>query len=174
MDWFKTVSWASVLCKIVYWVRADKDEMKGLCLNGAHSLMWKRIPEQQYIIGIIKYCKKIPFLFDTYSMCRKQYLNCYLLKEKFSCPCIACNIIEKKRKYVCLVLVISSFVLPAAAAAAKSHQSCPTLCDPRDGSPPGSPVPGILQARTLEWVAISFSNTWKWKGKWSHSVVSDS
>ena len=43
-------------------------------------------------------------------------------------------------------------------AAAKSLQSCPTLCDPIDGSPPGSPVPGILQARTLEWVAISFSN----------------
>ena len=46
----------------------------------------------------------------------------------------------------------------AAAAAAKSLQSCPTLCNPIDGSPPGSPVPGILQARTLEWVAISFSN----------------
>ena len=46
----------------------------------------------------------------------------------------------------------------AAAAAAKSLQSCPTLCDPIDGSPPGCPVPGILQARTLEWVAISFSN----------------
>ena len=48
--------------------------------------------------------------------------------------------------------------LAAAAAAAKSLQSCPTLCDLRDGSPPGSPVPGILQARTLEWVAIAFSN----------------
>ena len=59
----------------------------------------------------------------------------------------------------------------AAAAAAKSLQSCLTLCDPTDGSPPGSPVPGILQARTLEWVAISFSNAWKWK--WSRSVVSD-
>ena len=47
----------------------------------------------------------------------------------------------------------------AAAAAAKSLQSCPTLCDPIDGSPPGYPVPGILQARTLEWVAISFSKT---------------
>ena len=46
----------------------------------------------------------------------------------------------------------------AAAAAAKLHQSCPTLCNPIDGSPPGSPVPGILRARTLEWVAISFSN----------------
>ena len=52
-----------------------------------------------------------------------------------------------------------------AAAAAKSLQLCPTLCDPRDGSPPGSPIPGILQARTLEWVAISFSNAWKWKVK---------
>ena len=48
---------------------------------------------------------------------------------------------------------------------AKSLQSCLTLCDPIDGSPSGSPVPGILQARTLEWVAISFSNAWKWKGK---------
>ena len=52
-----------------------------------------------------------------------------------------------------------------SAAAAKSLQLCPTLCDPIDGSPPVSPVPGILQARTLEWVAISFSNAWKWKVK---------
>ena len=53
----------------------------------------------------------------------------------------------------------------SSAAAAKSPQSCLTLCDPIEGSPPGSPVPGILQARTLEWVAISFSNAWKWKVK---------
>ena len=52
-----------------------------------------------------------------------------------------------------------------AAAAAKSLQACPTLCDPIDGNSPGSAVPGILQARTLEWVAISFSNAWKWKVK---------
>ena len=52
-----------------------------------------------------------------------------------------------------------------AAAAAKLLQSCPTLCDPIDSSPPGSAVPGSLQARTLEWVAISFSNAWKWKVK---------
>ena len=50
-------------------------------------------------------------------------------------------------------------------AVAKSLQSCPTLCNPRDDSPPGSPIPGILQARTLEWVAISFPNAWKWKVK---------
>ena len=55
---------------------------------------------------------------------------------------------------------------PAAAAdAARSRQLCPTLCDPIDSSPPGSTIPGILQARTLEWVAISFSNAWKWKVK---------
>ena len=56
-------------------------------------------------------------------------------------------------------------IIVSAAAAAKSCQSCPTLCDPIDSSPPGSPVPGILQVRTLEWVAISFSNAWKWKVK---------
>ena len=53
---------------------------------------------------------------------------------------------------------LSDFTFTVAAAAAASLQSCPTLCDPIDGSPPGFPVPGILQARTLEWVAISFSN----------------
>ena len=52
-----------------------------------------------------------------------------------------------------------------AAATAKSHQLCLTLCDPIDGSPPGSSISGILQARTLEWLAISFSNAWKWKVK---------
>ena len=64
-----------------------------------------------------------------------------------------------RRKY-CQVIPL---FIPAPAA--KSLQSCPTLCDPIDGSPPGSAVPGILQARTLEWVAISFSNAWKWKVK---------
>ena len=62
----------------------------------------------------------------------------------------------------------------AAAASAKSLQLCLTLWDPIDCSPPGSAIPGILQARTLEWVAISFSNEWSEKCKWSRSVVSDS
>ena len=56
-------------------------------------------------------------------------------------------------------------IIHEVAAAAKLLQSCPTLCNSIDGSPPGSPVPGILQARTLKWVAISFSNAWKWKVK---------
>ena len=66
------------------------------------------------------------------------------------------------------LVILSIFHIPvtaSAAAAAKSLQSCPTLCNPIRGSPPGSPVPGILQARTLERVAISFSNAWKWKVK---------
>ena len=64
-----------------------------------------------------------------------------------------------------LFLILVPEGLVGLHAAAKSLQSCPTLCDPIDGSPPGSTVPGILQARTLEWVAISFCNAWKWKGK---------
>jgi len=65
------------------------------------------------------------------------------------------------KEYILLFLYETLY----AAAPAKSFQSCPTLCDPTDGSPPGFPVPGILQARTLEWVAISFSDAWKWKVK---------
>ena len=63
------------------------------------------------------------------------------------------------------MICLLSIAFKTDAAAAKSLQSCPTLCNPIDGSPPGSLVPGILQARTLEWVAISFSNAWKWKVK---------
>ena len=72
---------------------------------------------------------------------------------------------------MCPYLHFDLFIFPPdedhhrAAAAAKSLQSCSTLCEPIDGSPPGSPVPGILQARTLGWVAISFSSAWKWKVK---------
>ena len=69
---------------------------------------------------------------------------------------------EKKCNYVCWWMLAWVTMMIAAA---KLLQSCPTLCDPIDGSPPGSPVPGIHQARTLEWVAISFSNAWKWRVK---------
>ena len=64
-----------------------------------------------------------------------------------------------------VTIQLNEIVSNEVAAAAKSLQSCPTLYDPIDGSPPGSPISGILQARTLEWVAISFSNEWKWKVK---------
>ena len=67
---------------------------------------------------------------------------------------------KPQKKELCIVRKAT-----AAAAAAKSLQSCPTACDSMDRSPPGSPVPEIFQVRTLEWVAISFSNAWKWKVK---------
>ena len=74
----------------------------------------------------------------------------FLMESKWAISC--CTVISWNAKL-------------KSSAAAKSLQSCSTLCDPKDGSPPGSPVPGILQARTLEWVAISFSNACKWKVK---------
>ena len=79
--------------------------------------------------------------------------------------CIPILIWWKELLSFSLMLALEGFVGHQAAAAAKLLQSCPTLCDPRDGSLPGFSIPGILQARTLEWVAISFSNAWKWKVK---------
>ena len=82
---------------------------------------------------------------------------------------------QRKRGFKYLkILNFESLRFKDAAATAKSFESCPTLCNPIDGSPSGSPVPGILQARTLEWVAISFSNARKCKWKWSRSVMPDS
>ena len=97
-------------------------------------------------------------------------------KRLFSYSLSALRVVSSA--YLRLLIFLPSILIPdwassspafhtvySAATAAKSLQSCPTLCDPIDGSPPGSTVPGILQARTLEWVGISFSNAWKWKNK---------
>ena len=89
----------------------------------------------------------LSFLSDEYF---KRHIN--FLEDLSDATHIACD--GEKRP-------INAFYVRAA----KSLQSCPTLCDPIDGSPPGSPAPGILQAKTLEWVAIFFSNAWKWKVK---------
>jgi len=91
--------------------------------------------------------RKVNFFYDPlakYSHCRSSYLQ--IFTQNYHVP-------------------TSSVNDHLSAAAAKSLELCPTLCDPIDGSTPGSPVPGILQARTLEWVAISFSSAWKWKVK---------
>ena len=72
-------------------------------------------------------------------------------------------LLTKEARIYNVTMIVSS--ISDAGKTAKLLQSCPTLCDPIDGSPPGSPVPGIIQARTLEWAAISFSNAWKWKVK---------
>ena len=93
------------------------------------------------------------------------YIQSYPLSSSYPLPS---RCVHKSLLYVyvsVLAVNLYRFSRLHAAAAAKSFQSCPTLCDPIDSSPPGSPVPGILQARTLEWVAISFSNAWKWKVK---------
>ena len=87
---------------------------------------------------------------------------CKLLRLKNS---EATHLITSSEKGYGSFILFSIFSSTLYAAAAKLLQSCPTLCDPIDGSPPGSPIPGILKARTLEWVAISFSNAWKWKVK---------
>ena len=77
------------------------------------------------------------------------------------------SLLKKRNQHIRKVYIYSNEfqIAPAAAAATKSLQSCPTLCNPIDSSPPGFPIPGILQVRTLEWVAIFFSNAWKWKVK---------
>ena len=99
-------------------------------------------------------------------------LIAFLLKVLFSwgkLSAVQCfetrNILKCIKTYTQSLVETHSAGSTAAAAAAKLLQSCPTLCDPIDVSPPDSPVPGVLQARTLEWVAISFSNAWKWKVK---------
>ena len=102
-------------------------------------LIWRSLNKSGTPCGLVRICNAICVNHNT-SQPREAVLCCYPLN---SVPTEA----------------------NAAAAAAKLLQSCPTLCNPIDGSPSGSPVPGILQARTLEWVAISFSNAWKWKVK---------
>ena len=81
------------------------------------------------------------------------------------CVCVCVYQMCIKHNFIYIYVCVCVCVCVCVAAAAKSLQSYPTLCDPIDGSPPGSPVPGILQARTLERVAISCTNAWKWKVK---------
>ena len=96
------------------------------------------------------------------------FLNFKPVCLSFQTVCFESSVISTDQKLNCCFYFTFPLLFAtaaAAAAAAKSLQSYPTLCDPIDGSPPGSLVLGILQARTLEWVAISFSNAWKWKVK---------
>ena len=98
----------------------------------------------------------------------KKYKRILRHKLKQGCEIFITRVFTVNYSIKCItviILILRHITSLSAAAAAKSLQSCLTLCDPIDGSPPGSPVPGILQARTLEWVAISFSNAWKWKVK---------
>ena len=98
-------------------------------------------------------------------LCCSVTKSCPALWDPMGCSTPGSSVFHYLPEYAQIHVLWVPVHAAAAAAAAKSLQSCLTLCDAIDGSPPGSPVPGILQARTLEWVAISFSNAWKWKVK---------
>ena len=93
------------------------------------------------------------------------FLTCIQVSQEAGQVVWYSHLFQNFPQFIMIHTVKGFGIVISLLAAAKSLQSCPTLCDPIDGSPPGSPVPGILQARTLEWVAISFSNVWKWKVK---------
>ena len=157
--------------------------MQSVGRSGVTSIMWWRICSRPLRTGVT-----VQDFAMTQNLCIfSVILTLSCLWSQSVCYCSRCctNILDKKkeqglraknknsqdflleRKKDCITSQkISNYILLiAAATAAKSLQQCPTLCDPIDGSPPGFPLPGILQARTLEWVAISFSNAWKWKVK---------
>ena len=126
----------------------------GTCCAGSNT------PPLDSLIHSWPFCPKTL----TLSLCSWRCLPAWLLLLYFNWQFKT----HFQSQFVCVLLskIHDSLWDPAAAAAAaKSLQSCPTLCDPINGSPPSSPIPGILQARTLEWVAISFSNAWEWKVK---------
>ena len=141
------------------------------------------IPTVRHILNFT-----VTYILFVITISQWYYFKAPLIFQNSKCPKFQVSSRKgQKSKYTAfplsLVALISAWIngnfkwvihISAAAAAAKSLQSCPcdpidgsqfNLCDPIDSSPPGSPVPGILQARTLEWVAISFSNAWKWKVK---------
>ena len=112
-------------------------------LSRALNLDWKSISHM------------IIYMFQCYSL--KSSHPCLLPQSPKDCSlhlCLFCCLAYR----VIITIFLNPYICIASAVAAKSLQLCPTLCDPIDGSPTGSPVPGILQARTLEWVAISFSS----------------
>ena len=109
--------------------------------------VWREIARQCHIINTLKcICKRVlqHYIFHSQRM-RDAAITSFF--------------------HICNIPFLGTYFFFFFKVAAKSRQLCPTLCDPIDGFPPGSPVPGILQARTLEWVAISFSNAWNWKVK---------
>ena len=122
-----------------------------------------------------EYWGGLQFLFQ--SILPSQGLNQCLLHflhwQVYSLPLYHLGSPKFQKHATILKVCISLVIVVICHVVAKSLQSCPTLCDPIDGSPPGSPIPGILQARTLEWVAISFSMHESEKWKWSRSVLSD-
>ena len=130
-----------------------------------HEKHYKPIIVQYHIAGGVSYVPRLTLLILQPSSWNRTHL-CRELTVFDNC------ILKCWASLVAQMVKNLPTMQDSAAAAAKSP-SCPTLCDPIDGSPPGSPIPGILQARTLEWVAISFSSAWKWKVKGKSLSLSD-
>ena len=117
----------------------------------SNNLLWIKL-----LLNVLQRIKSFPFFCQSSCELKNNLFWRQWQKEKQSF------------NFLKVMLLMKSWTLQFSiwdSLSAKSLQSCSTLCDPIDGSPPGSPVPGILQARTLEWVAISFSNAWMWKVK---------
>ena len=118
---------------------------------------------QLYSFGSVQVCSSVLLTMATMLNITSPWLTYFIAGD-------ICLLILNQRIFNDILLYNICFLKSISASKlmlcyAKSLQSCPTLCDPIDSSQPGSPIPGILQARTLEWVAISFSNAWKWKVK---------
>ena len=122
---------------------------------GCHFLPQGVFPTQGLNLGLLNHRQILYWLSYKGSPC--VYIKEYIYSFRFFSI-----ILLQVTEYSFLAYIVGPYWLLYMLL---SLQSCPTLCDPTDSSPPGSPVPGILQARTLEWVAISFSNAWKWKVK---------
>ena len=138
---------------------------------GLECILLLGIEDRRYIHWVIMIwgCKWDPWKRKTYTLTCKTVIHVYNLCIHLYSWTSIYRYTENTYIFTYIRAMFVTFLKTNIhrlyAAAAKSLQSCPTLCDPIDGSPLGSPVPGILQARTLEWVAISFSNAWKWKVK---------
>ena len=127
-------------------------------LQALHLSWWFLIYFMFFLVSK-KQVKKLQYESYYSSWCTMSVLNANIRPFHFYAQLL------KLAQLMCHILYIFMYFVLTAAAAAKSLQSCPTLCDPIVGSPPGTPIPGILQAAILEWVAISFPNTLKWKVK---------
>ena len=138
----------------------EPKKIKSVTVSTVSLSIWHKVMRPDVMIFVFQMLSlKWAFSLSSFTFIKRLFAFCH--KDGVICVCEVIDISPGKLdSSLCFIQPV--FLMMYSA---KSLQSCPTLCDRRDGSPPGSPIPGILQARTLEWVAISFSNAWKWKVK---------